>query len=159
LPPPPMRLNFCLGEAWFDEEHIDDYERVEDHVLHPSRTELRHRAIELREFLEEISSGGGGGSGDGAAAAADDGGGQALVTGPPLLTTICRSNRDGYAPRNETAAVEGALMAHLTALGWAGGDGNEALPEGELGAAATGVSHHADPWVMGPIHTGAHEEL
>ena len=29
----------------------------------------------------------------------------------------------------------------------------------ELGAAAMGVSHHADPWVMGPIHTGAHEEL
>jgi hypothetical protein len=109
----PMRLNFCVGEAGFDEEHFADFAGRLDKDLHPSRPELARRSVELRDFLREIAS---------------SWTSSALVSGLPLLTTVCRSNRDGYAPRNETAFVEGEVLDHLRELGWlqdGGGGGDD----------------------------------
>ena len=69
---------------------------------------------------------------------------------PPLLTTICRSNRDGYAPRNETGAVEAAVLRGLAAMGWA-----------SSGLEGTAGKAEADPRLLGSLlaEGEAHAEL
>lgn len=159
----PMRLNICVGESWFDQEHIDEIEADSaGEALHPDRIELRERSLELREFLEEIASarsstvrtdhersGTAMSEGD-----VQDLGLTPLVSGAPLITTICRSNRDGYAPRNETVAVESAVLNHLHALGWTNGE-----TRNDWDSTIPSEAVHKDPWLLGSIGTGEHEDL
>ena len=49
----PMRLSFCLGEAWLDEEHLEEFEHVSLSSLHPPRDRLRQTAQQLAELLLE----------------------------------------------------------------------------------------------------------
>ena len=49
----PMRLSFCLGEAWLDEEHLEEFEHVSLSSVHPPRDRLRQTAQQLAELLLE----------------------------------------------------------------------------------------------------------
>eukprot|EP01043_Picozoa_sp_COSAG02_P046503 COSAG02_NODE_4355_length_5460_cov_2.632904_3_plen_739_part_00 len=168
----PMRLNVCLGETWFDDEHVSEYERISDQALHPDRLALRHRSAELREFLEEIAGVGRSTSRshnnnfttadtesdvNGDDENEDSRASLPFVSRPPLLTSICRSNRDGYAPRKEAAAVESALLSHLRALQWANGEGSSSDGD-KMVSKKPSRRLHEDEWLLGLVG-GRHEDL
>ena len=128
--------------------------------------ELQSRSGELKAMLAEMADS------------------QLLEGKAPLLTTICRnfarnlallvasgygltgylcstgSNRDGYAPRNETAVVEAAVLETLTALGWNGNMGAAGLQAGGDEEASDGEAskHRLDEWLMGPVGAPGHAD-